>query len=587
MAFISKKILYNALGVKKSVIEKIEEGTITVPDYSIDDSGRYIRSDYQMPTVNIYINPRKDDMNRCPVCGRHCSVFDRKDSTKKWRTRDFMGTRCYLIGPNYRIDCPEHGHKTIAVEWADASARFTTAFDMEAAFLYRSMSKSAVSEYLGIDWESVGKCISRVEKRLEPDPKVRLDGLVNIGVDETSYKKGHSYITVVVNHDTGEVVWAAQKHGESVFSSFFETLTEEQRASIKTVTGDGARWIDACVQKYCPQAERCVDLFHVTEWISEALNDYRKEQTAAAEKELKEMKADQEKKEEKPDSRESILEKIVLCQAVLEDATALWKEQVDDVNKLKEQIRNQKKIKHQLNDPIGKEDISRKIDELLKKKEEAESKRNELRTNAQDCKKVITIMISRYRELYNQAPKAKDLENARKKAEREKMSSLKGCMYALLKNPENLTGHQKDVLDLIETEYPGLYVGYKLKEQLRLILHFDDPQLAEKALTSCLEDIEDSKIERFAELAEKIRRHIPNILNTIRTGLSNARLEAMNNKIKLIIRKAYGFRNLDNMLDSILLYCSNLPIELPNRPHNKSSAKRISKSQNTEENKCH
>ena len=74
-----------------------------------------------------------------------------------------------------------------------------------------------------------------------------------------------------------------------------------------------------------------------------------------------------------------------------------------------------------------------------------------------------------------------------------------------------------------------------------------------------------SRIHVFKELAYKIRRHEEHIINTIETKLSNARVEAINNKIKLFLRKAYGFRNIQNMLDMILLGCSNIFIPLPNR----------------------
>ena len=70
----------------------------------------------------------------------------------------------------------------------------------------------------------------------------------------------------------------------------------------------------------------------------------------------------------------------------------------------------------------------------------------------------------------------------------------------------------------------------------------------------------------MAELGKKIRRHEQNILNAIQFKMSNARIEAINNKIKLIIRKAYGFRNVQNMLDMVLLVCSKIKIPLPNRP---------------------
>ena len=133
-----------------------------------------------------------------------------------------------------------------------------------------------------IDWQTVGSCISRSLHDLEPEREKRLDGLVNIGIDETSYRKGHKYITVVVNHDTNTVVWVGNDHGKSVLEQFYKALTDEQLASIKVVTGDGARWITECVNKFTPDCERCVDPFHVIAWAMEALDAVRKERWHAA-----------------------------------------------------------------------------------------------------------------------------------------------------------------------------------------------------------------------------------------------------------------------------------------------------------------
>ena len=106
-----------------------------------------------------------------------------------------------------------------------------------------------------IDWATVGRCISRVREDLEPNLDSRLNGLVNIGIDETSYKKGYKYITVIVNHDTNSVIWLHEGHGKSVLEMFYEKLSEKQRASIKVVTGDGARWITDCVNHYTPNCK--------------------------------------------------------------------------------------------------------------------------------------------------------------------------------------------------------------------------------------------------------------------------------------------------------------------------------------------
>ena len=74
-----------------------------------------------------------------------------------------------------------------------------------------------------------------------------------------------------------------------------------------------------------------------------------------------------------------------------------------------------------------------------------------------------------------------------------------------------------------------------------------------------------SRISVFKELAYKIRRHLKHILNTIKYQLNSAKVESINNKIKLFIRKGYGFRNIQNLMDIILLGCSNIEIPLPNR----------------------
>ena len=130
------------------------------------------------------------------------------------------------------------------------------------------------------------------------------------------------------------------------------------------------------------------------------------------------------------------------------------------------------------------------------------------------------------------------------------------------KAPEHLTENQKIRLNMIQANDPQLFRVYRLKESLRLLLKSTDVDQAEEDLKHWLFWASHSRIPAFKELYKKIRRHKGHILNTIRLGLSNARIEATNNKIKLIIRKAYGFRNIQNMMDMV---CSNIRVPLPNR----------------------
>ena len=102
------------------------------------------------------------------------------------------------------------------------------------------------------------------------------DGLTAIGVDGTSCRKGHTYITVVVDHKRKRVVWAHDGYGKEVSGLFLRQPADEQRASIKAVTGDGAKWIDASVKERLPNAGRVLDSFHIVSWMSDALDRVRK-----------------------------------------------------------------------------------------------------------------------------------------------------------------------------------------------------------------------------------------------------------------------------------------------------------------------
>lgn len=412
-------------------------------------------------TFRVYLHPSKRHSNCCPVCGKRCPVYDKSRVYRKWRSLDLGGTIVELYSFTKRVCCKEHGIKTASVPWSYPGSRFTKDFDMTATFLAMNINKKVAAEYLRCDWHTIMRCISRVREVLEPDIKKRYDGLVNIGIDETSYRKGHNYVTTVVNHDTNAVVWCAPGHSTEVLSKFFEELTEEQRKNIQSVSGDGAKWIDACIQKYIPHAKRCVDAFHVVTWATEVLDELRKE--------------------------------------AWRDAYSSYKDKAKETKRKK-----------------GK---PKKSDTASKKLNEAKQKATDIKTST----------------------------------------------YTLGKAPENLTSNQAARLEMIANTNPRLFRGYRLKEQLRLALKLTDIKEAKAELKSFFWRATHSRIQVFKELAYKIRRHEEHILNTIETKQSNARVEYINNKIKLFLRKAYGFRNIQNMLDMILLGCSKILIPLPNR----------------------
>jgi transposase len=101
--------------------------------------------------------------------------------------------------------------------------------------------------------------------------------LRRIGIDEISCKKGHKYLTVVVDHDSGLLVWAAEGHDAKTLSRFFAALGEERCKLITHVSADAADWIAKAVDRHCPRAVLCADPFHVIKWATDALDQVRRE----------------------------------------------------------------------------------------------------------------------------------------------------------------------------------------------------------------------------------------------------------------------------------------------------------------------
>lgn len=428
----------------KSIVKKLLELKCTAVD----------RISYEGDKVIMDVHPTKNYAERCGCCGRKGRYYDKGRGVRLWRSSDHEGTQVYLRSYSYRIRCERcKAVHTNMVPWASHGSSFTHRFEETVTWLALQMDKTAVSKFMHIAWATVGEIMSRVVESVAKRSASPLDGLVNIGIDETSYRKGHSYITVVVDHDTSRVVWAREGHSEEVLSLFFMELGEERCRNIRLVSCDGARWIRNCIENYCENAERCVDPFHVVQWGMTAMDKVRQEQWQRAR--VEERQNDRKRERGRP--------------------------------------------------PRGGE-----------KKESL-------------------------------------------------AAAIKGSKYAVGKADGNLTESQRKKLELLEIRCPVLYRARCLKESLRVIFSMEYEQ-AKYELGRWLSWAQRCRIPAFMELRRKILRHYDGILASIRYGLSNARIEAINNKIKLVIRMAYGFRNMRNMLDMIKLKCGCYTVNLPWEP---------------------
>ena len=506
-------IIAKLLKVNGMHIEKVE----VQDDYRKKDG-----EDWKYEKVVVHARPFARLRGMCPVCRKRCPGYDVKHKEEStWRGPNLNGMFVEVMYQPRRIECPEHGVITEMIPWQDGTSRFLPDFNNEVTFMALTSPKTVVTEFMAINWRTVGNCIQAAHNRLEPDPKQRFHGLRRICIDETSYEKGHNYITVIYDMDRNRVVWLQKGFGVEVFSKFCEELSEDERQSIEVVAGDGARWIDTCVEKYFPKAKRCIDFFHVVSWVNDALDQTRRGIARKAQREYERTK-----------------------------------DQID------REIRDQKRAEETARECYN--DAQRELHVLRNRRGRPSRRRKELEEK-----------IAAYEEEFNNKKELSGERGRRGKYTGEQLSILdaleqnvsrvKGVKYTLTMNHEDIQEQNQSRIDLIAASYPDLYQAYQLKERLRIILHLKDPYLAEKELRKWIDDARSSKLEYFVPLADKIERHIANILRSIQFHANSAKSEATNTTIKALIKMARGFRNLDNMFALIMLRCSDIVIPLKNR----------------------
>jgi transposase len=225
----------------------------------------------------VRVRPRRRDSARCGVCGRRAPGYDRGEGRRRWRALDLGTTRAFVEAAAPRVACRRHGVVVARVPWARHGSWFTREFEDQVAWLATHCSKSAVCELMRVSWLTVGRIIERVVAEQAGRRGDPFAGLRRIGIDELSYRKGQRYITVVVDHDSGRLVWAGDGRDKQTVERFFDLLGAERCARLELVSSDLGEWITAVVEQRCPQATLCLDPFHVVALASEALDVVRRE----------------------------------------------------------------------------------------------------------------------------------------------------------------------------------------------------------------------------------------------------------------------------------------------------------------------
>jgi len=166
------------------------------------------------------------------------------------------------------------------------------------------------------------------------------------------------------------------------------------------------------------------------------------------------------------------------------------------------------------------------------------------------------------REVWNEARKGGMTQHARE---------LKGCRYALWRNPEDLTRRQEAKLAWIAKVNTKLYRAYLMKEQLRIAIRTKGV-LALTMLEEWLAWAQRCRIPAFVELGKKIKKNLAGIEAAMLHNLSNALIESTNTKLRVLHRMAFGFRQPEHLIALALLDRGGYCPPLPGRAHSSAPA---------------
>jgi len=214
----------------------------------------------------------------CPVCGEPMPVYDRLPE-RTWRHLSVMQYRLELRCATPRCQCDEHGVKTVRVPWAEPGSRFTLHFEAFAvAVIEACRSITQAAEFLGLHWDSVQRIIdSAVARGLA---RRTTEGLRRVGLDEKSFLRGQSYMSLMTDLDGQRVLEVLAGRDTQTCVKLWEALPEAQRFKVEAAAMDmGAPFIIGTRQA-APQADIVHDRFHVSQSLNEAVDQTRREESA-------------------------------------------------------------------------------------------------------------------------------------------------------------------------------------------------------------------------------------------------------------------------------------------------------------------
>ncbi|MCL2812943.1 MAG: ISL3 family transposase [Clostridia bacterium] len=228
--------------------------------------------------VHIYVKARKTAKYPCPVCGEMLSRYD-NEQERIWQHGDVVFFPCYVHCKRPRVKCPkcEKTH-VVTAPWARKGSRYTLLFEAYAMLLAEKLPLEQARRFLRISHTSLTNIVAYwVKKRIAEDD---LSDVMALCIDDTSFRRGQSYVTVVIDAAQRRVIDVEEGRSAQQVWDFSEKLEKKggDCTKVTQVASDMSSAYISGIHDCFPNAQVVIDRFHVSQLMRNAMDEVRREE---------------------------------------------------------------------------------------------------------------------------------------------------------------------------------------------------------------------------------------------------------------------------------------------------------------------
>ena len=235
-----------------------------------------VQFDAEAKELHLHMGFERGSRFACPVCAAACKAYDR--NPRVWRHLNFFEHKSFLHADLPRVECHTCGVKVVEVPWARPSSGFTLLFEALVLVLGKNMPVSAVARLVKENDTRLWRILEHYVDTAREE--VDMSQVTRIGVDETSWKAGHRYVTLFTDVDERKVLFVTEGKDAQCVADFREDLSDHkgEPEQIESVCMDLSPAFQSGVSKQFPQAQQIFDRFHVVKLANEALDSIRRQE---------------------------------------------------------------------------------------------------------------------------------------------------------------------------------------------------------------------------------------------------------------------------------------------------------------------